>query len=373
MVNISIVGSHDSYLRLSFFKAFASAGYNVNILCTKSHPELVKSQLNIIEYPALSLKRPWSFLIAVLSILNNTKKQHTEVIHSFDTSQNIICGIVSILCPSIISIRTINGIGRAYCVRSLGSWLYRYIYISLMKVTSLCVDYHVFQNPHDRNLFIKHRICSYDNSCIIPGSGIDVARSNQLTLASSRSCLREHYGFDERSSVVYIGRINRLKGIQLFLDTAKLVTSLSSEFSFYLCGPLEDPEHPDYFPLTQIMEYEHYVKYLGTTSQPLSFLYASDVLFYPSMYGEGIPRVVLQAISVGTAIITSTAPGCGDIVTKYNCGHVLSDMNSHSAYTLLRELDTLRIRRNYNPGTITSLSSASVNSSYLSLYSRLLA
>lgn len=40
----------------------------------------------------------------------------------------------------------------------------------------------------------------------------------------------------------------------------------------------------------------------------------SDVFILPTAYGEGIPRVLLEATSMGLPIVTTNSPGCNEVV-----------------------------------------------------------
>jgi N,N'-diacetylbacillosaminyl-diphospho-undecaprenol alpha-1,3-N-acetylgalactosaminyltransferase len=43
-------------------------------------------------------------------------------------------------------------------------------------------------------------------------------------------------------------------------------------------------------------------------------LAASDVFVFPSAYREGIPRVLLEAASMGLPLVTTNSPGCNEVV-----------------------------------------------------------
>jgi glycosyltransferase involved in cell wall biosynthesis len=54
------------------------------------------------------------------------------------------------------------------------------------------------------------------------------------------------------------------------------------------------------------------IAYCGCTSDPLRALEAADLLLHPSLH-EGLPGVVLEALSVGTPVLASDLPGAREI------------------------------------------------------------
>jgi glycosyltransferase involved in cell wall biosynthesis len=66
------------------------------------------------------------------------------------------------------------------------------------------------------------------------------------------------------------------------------------------------------------------LKYFGESNNPKVFIQDCKVFVYPSIYREGVPRVVLEAMSIGRYIITTNLPGCRETV-KNNYNGVLLD------------------------------------------------
>ena len=64
----------------------------------------------------------------------------------------------------------------------------------------------------------------------------------------------------------------------------------------------------------------------GPTNEVASFINKSSVFVLPS-YREGTPRTVLEAMSIGRAIITTNAPGCRETVVPNKNGFLVSIKN----------------------------------------------
>jgi glycosyltransferase involved in cell wall biosynthesis len=64
------------------------------------------------------------------------------------------------------------------------------------------------------------------------------------------------------------------------------------------------------------------IEYLGTAGDVRPALGDAHVLVLPS-YREGTPRSVLEAMSMGRAVITTDAPGCRDTVVDGESGLIV--------------------------------------------------
>lgn len=114
---------------------------------------------------------------------------------------------------------------------------------------------------------------------------------------------------DNRSVVMFLGRISRLKGIEVIERTIGRILDRRPDLHFVFVG--EEERRPDIAP-----EYEDNVLIVGRVppeSVP-TYLRRADVLAHPSLT-EGVPRAVLESLFAGTPVI---ARDVGDIasVTK---------------------------------------------------------
>ncbi|WP_317373039.1 glycosyltransferase [Helicobacter canis] len=84
---------------------------------------------------------------------------------------------------------------------------------------------------------------------------------------------------------------------------------------FQLLGA-SDCENPSAIARAQILEWQKQgiIEYLGETKDVRPFLESSSCVVLPSFYKEGVPRVLLEAMSMGKPIITTNIAGCRECV-----------------------------------------------------------
>ena len=84
---------------------------------------------------------------------------------------------------------------------------------------------------------------------------------------------------------------------------------------FQLLGE-SDCENPSAISKEQILAWQEQgiIEYLGSTKDVRPFLESSSCVVLPSFYKEGVPRVLLEAMSMGKPIITTNITGCRECV-----------------------------------------------------------
>ena len=63
-----------------------------------------------------------------------------------------------------------------------------------------------------------------------------------------------------------------------------------------------------------------------------------NIVCLPSYYGEGVPKILLEAAAAGRSIVTTNAPGCRDVVADGVNGLLVSPRDSVGLATALETL-----------------------------------
>ncbi len=189
----------------------------------------------------------------------------------------------------------------------------------------------IFQNPDDLRDFVDAG-CLEDpaKSLMMAGSGVDT----------------DHYAHQPLPPEPVFLMITRLlgnKGVREYAQAALLVKKDIPDARFLLVGYPD--EGPDGIAASELNDWtQRGLEYLGPLDDVRPQLGRCSVYVLPS-YREGTPRSVLEAMSVGRAIITSDAPGCRETVIDQENG-LLVDIQNATALAdkmkMLAENPTLR-------------------------------
>jgi len=168
----------------------------------------------------------------------------------------------------------------------------------------------IFQNPIDQKLFHSF-LPNVPPSQIhlIPGSGVP-SHYLERSLENSMNHWLMPYVEPTTCDLLFCARLLRSKGICTFLELSELLDG----HRFCVFGEV-DPSSKDSLlsaDLPALQQLHPQVNFAGSQPDPLLNL-ASDfpVLLVPSNYGEGLPRAVVEALSLGIPVIMSRDATCG--------------------------------------------------------------
>lgn len=193
----------------------------------------------------------------------------------------------------------ITGLGYAFTGR--GGFLTRLVK-GLYSLSLGKVDAVFFQNPDDRRLFLGQGILRANaRAIVVNGSGVDTTHYYPQPLPEGPV------------SFLLVARLLGDKGIREYAEAAARVKAIYPETIFRLAGWMDaNPDCIDERELNSWVD-QGVIDYLGRLDDVRPAIRDSSVYVLPS-YREGTPRSVLEAMSMGRAIITTDAPGCRETV-----------------------------------------------------------
>lgn len=194
----------------------------------------------------------------------------------------------------------ITGLGYAFQgngERNLLRWLVQCLYALALRTTHKVF----FQNPDDESLFrTLELLTSNVPSCVVNGSGVDVAAFNVAPLPANTRFL-------------LIARLLGDKGVREYVEAARKVRARYPEAVFSLVGWID--VNPDAITKDELDAWikEGVIEYIGRLKDVRPAIAGCSVYVLPS-YREGTPRTVLEAMAMGRAVITTDSPGCRETV-----------------------------------------------------------
>jgi glycosyltransferase involved in cell wall biosynthesis len=243
------------------------------------------------------------------------RREKPDLVLHFTIKLNVFGGIAARLA-GVPSIPTITGLGWLFTDRSAKALLGAQGYKLLYRFALGPCPQVVFLNRDDRAFFVKSRLAREARCIVIPGSGVNTDRFAPPGTAINRG---------EHGCCVFllIGRLLWDKGIAEYADAARIVKKTYPDAEFRLLGPF-DRENRAAVPESAVRgwEAEGAITYLGRTDDVRPFVEESDVVVLPS-YREGLPSVLLEAMSMARPVIASDVPGCRDLVEEGRTGFLV--------------------------------------------------
>lgn len=204
--------------------------------------------------------------------------------------------------PRIASM--VTGLGFAFQAVSLTSRLAAFPATALLRAAFRFNDrVLVYNDDILREFSARHIFASPEQIVRVPGSGVDT----------------DHYGAQppvlEPVTFTLIARLLEPKGIREWVEAARRVRARHPEARFVLVGDY-DPNPSGLKPAeVEAWARQGVIEYLGPVRDVRPVLSRTSVYVLPS-WAEGVPRTVLEAMSMGRPIVTTDAPGCRDTVEE---------------------------------------------------------
>lgn len=219
------------------------------------------------------------------------------------TVKPVCLGVVAAALARVPNrVAMITGLGFAFGHDSWRQRLVGFIVRSLYRIALRFAHAVAFFNEEDRALFVRQGLVDARKTFLVDGTGVDV----------------EHFAVDPlpRDGPVTFALIARLlydKGLREFAEAARLVRRHHPSTRFLIAGPYDS--NPSGISSDEIGAWSDVIDYVGVVEDVRPILRACHVYTLPS-YREGIPRTVLEALSVGRPVIVTNVPGCRETVSS---------------------------------------------------------
>lgn len=227
-----------------------------------------------------------------------------DIVHSYTAKPNIYGSIAAKRAGVRKIYPTVNGLGYAFTddtTNGLKSRAVRMVTSALYKKAFKCATKVFFQNADDAAEMVQRGLIQKDKCVIISGSGIDL------------EMFPYHQVSVKPVTFMLATRLLVTKGVRNYFEAARIVKKKYPEAIFQLAGAL-DP-NPDGIRQSELDNYinDGTINFLGYVDMTKA-LNDCSVFVLPSFYREGVPHAILEAMSVGRAVITCNTPGCKETV-----------------------------------------------------------
>lgn len=170
----------------------------------------------------------------------------------------------------------------------------------------------MYQNHYERNelnKILKNKV----HYCDIPGSGVSLDKFKYSNYPST----------SEKIVFNYVARIVNIKGINEYLECAKIIKGKYPNTSFRIFGSYDDESYKEM--VDKAVKFG-FVEYLGPQKNMLPFIETCHAVIHPSYY-EGMTNVVLEHSAVGRVCIASDIPGCREGIEEGVTGYLFEKKN----------------------------------------------
>lgn len=300
--------SHRKGIGLSAIKQ----GYRF-VICAPANQAQENLEEMGFEFIALDFKRknknPFKELIIFFSLARIINELKPDILHLVTIKPIIYGGILSRLFSNKPTLIAFPGLGFLYTNKLLKNLLKPFLKTTYKYIFNNPNQKIIFHNKTDSKEMMGLVDIEKDKINFTYGSGVDLEEFNFSKLRKSDPIV-----------FLFASRFLKDKGIEELYAAAEYLNEGNNNFDFRFIGAA-DPGNPSSVSSNTLKKWREsgYVTILPFREDVYEEIKNCHVAVLPS-YREGMPKFLLEASSVGRAIITTNAPGCDECVKEGHNG-----------------------------------------------------
>jgi glycosyltransferase involved in cell wall biosynthesis len=316
--------------RLALARAARDAGWRVTV-ATRVQAHGARIEAEGFRLVALPWRRGGGSVLAEIRAIGRIyrlmARERPDLVHLIALKGIVYGGLPARLAGIRARVSTVAGLGYVFTSKSIKARVLRPVLRRALRLAMAGTGSVVtVQNPDDQAVLAGGLVAA-GRMTLIRGSGVDTGRFAPAA---------EPEGVPV---VAMACRMVRDKGVGVVVEAARRLKGAGVALHVRLAGAI-DPENRDAHTIDEITGWvaEGLVEWNGPVEDVPALWRASHIAVYPSVYGEGIPKTLLEAASCGKPIVTTDMPGCRETVSDGITGFLVPPDDADAVVQCLRRL-----------------------------------
>lgn len=315
--------------RSNLARAAQDAGWSVHV-AVPADARATRIRNEGFAFHSLPLSRsgmnPFSELQTLWSLFWLFRRVRPNVVHAVTIKPVLYSGLLAPVAGVPLLVQAVSGLGHIFIDEGFGSGIRRAL-VSLAYRFAFRHSFSrvIFQNPDDK--MALQRALRKGQAVLIPGAGVDPEE------------FAAHPEPEGIPLVVLASRMLWAKGVGEFVEAARVLRSRGVRARFALVGN-SDPHNPASVPQDQLTDWAEMeaVEWWGRQEDMPNVFRQAAVVCLPTYYGEGIPKVLIEAAAAARPIVATDWPGCREIVHHGENGLLVRPRDAEALADALQKL-----------------------------------
>lgn len=293
--------------RLPLAVAARQAGYAVTVVTrVRQHGDAITSAgIKLIPLPwSRGERSPLKVLRALWLIYRILRDEQPDLLHNV-ALKPVLYG--SLVAPFAGVRRVVNALAGLGLLYSSKQSRFRRLRVALQPILRGLLSRPrtrvIVQNPDDFDTLVRHAIIPVCRGVLIRGAGVDIETFVPTPEPAGTVV------------VMLAARMLWSKGVGTFVEAAGILRGKGHKARWVLVGD-SDEDNPDAVSSTLLADWDAagVVEWWRHRADMPDVLSQSHIVCLPSSYGEGVPKILLEAAAAGRPIVTTDWPGCREVV-----------------------------------------------------------
>lgn len=320
--------------RLSVARAARDHGFDVVIATriSKHRRDIEAEGFSAIDIKLRrSGRNPFGELAAILDLIRIYRRVRPTIVHQVTIKPVLYGSIAAFFAFRPAVVNAVAGLGHVFVAVGLRARVRRWLVLCAYRLmVGVGRSQVIFQNPDDRDLFVHHRLVHPDRAHLIRGAGVDPTQFVATAEPPGDPV------------VMLAGRLLWTKGIGELVAAAAELRRRGVRCRVALVG-VPDTENPMAIPESTLRQWrdEQGIEWWGHQDQMATVLQQAAIVALPTFYGEGVPKILLEAAACARPLVATRVPGCAEVVHHGVNGLLVEPRDSadlaNALETLLRD------------------------------------
>jgi glycosyltransferase involved in cell wall biosynthesis len=293
--------------RLSLARAFRDAGYEV-IVATGTEDEDFSTRIAAegLRYEHLQMARGWTSVrretATFVELVRLYRRLRPDLVHHVTVKPVVYGSLAARVAGVPWIVNAISGLGWTFLGQGPAGRLRHVAGVLAYRCALAGARVRViFQNPDDLELFVARGIVARERTALIRGLGVDPSRFRPTPEPTGTPV------------VLFASRLLWDKGLAELVEAIRMLRAAGHACRLVVAGRV-DRWNPRAVPAATLQAWHAagLCDWRGLVTDMPALLQEASIVALPS-YGEGLPRILIEAASAGRPIVSTDVPGCREI------------------------------------------------------------
>jgi len=319
--------SHRLLLALDLIKAGCKVSLATRI---NRHGDRIRSHnIGVYEIPFhRGSINPLKDLRTFIALYSLYRREKPDVIHHVALKPVIVGSFAALLAKSPHVVNALTGLGHVFSSNTWNSRLLKEIVLGIFRIIMKPPGWAVlFQNSGDLEKLERAGVFGKARIALIRGSGVDLHEFQTADFIPGMPV------------AMFAGRLLRSKGVEEFVQACQRINREGQRVRCVIAGQL-DPDNPSSLNQGAIQHWVNQggVEWWGFREDMPEVLRQARLVCLPTYYGEGLPKILLEAAACGRPLVATDIPGCREIVLDGETGYLVPTRDTKALVKAIERL-----------------------------------